>query len=122
VKTTTSTRQVGGITIVDIRGRIVLGEKSSSVRDKIHELLSKGQKQIVLNLGAVDNIDTRGLGTLVGAFTTVRKQGGELKLLNLPEKVADVMQITKLYNVFEIQNDEATAVKSFSQATVTAMA
>ena len=119
---TTSTRQVGGITIVDIRGRIVLGKESSSVRDKIHELLSKGQKQIVLNLGAVDNIDTRGLGTLVGAFTTVRKQGGELKLLNLREKVADVMQTTKLYNVFEIQNDEATAVKSFSRATVTAMA
>jgi anti-sigma B factor antagonist len=117
---TTSTRQVGGITIVDIRGRIVRGKESSSVRDKIHDLLSMGQKQIVLNLGAVNYIDTRGLGTLVGAFTTVRKQGGELKLLNLPEKVADVMQITDLDTVFDILNDEALAVKSFSQATAMA--
>jgi anti-sigma B factor antagonist len=119
---TTSTRHVGGITIVDISGRIVLGKESASVRDLIHGLLSKGHTQILLNLGAVDYIDTRGLGSLVGAFTSVRKQGGELKLLNIPEQVADVMQITKLYTVFDILNDEAAAVKSFSQATVTAMA
>ena len=119
---TTSTRHLGGITIVDISGRIVLGKDTASVRDMIHNLLSKGHKQILLNLGAVDYIDTRGLGSLVGAFTTVRKQGGELKLLNLPEKVADVMQITKLYTVFDILDDEAAAVKSFSQATATVMA
>jgi anti-sigma B factor antagonist len=119
---TTNTRHVGGITIVDISGRIVLGKDSASVRDMIHDLLRKGDKQILLDLGAVDSIDTRGLGSLVGAFLTVRKQGGELKLLNLPKKVADVMEITKLCTVFDILNDEATAVKSFSQATETAMA
>jgi len=118
----TSTRHVGGITIVDISGRIALGKDSASVRGMIHDLLSKGDKQILLNLGAVDSIDTRGLGALVGAFMTVRKQGGELKLLNLPKKVADVMEITKLSTVFDILNDEAAAVTSFSQATQTAMA
>ena len=113
---TTSNRQVGGVTIVDISGRIVLGEESAAMRDMICDLLSKGHKQILLNLGAVDYIDSMGLGSLVGAFATVRKQGGELKLLNLPDKVADLMQITKLYTVFEIANDEATGVKSFSQS------
>ena len=118
----TNTRHVGGITIVDISGRIVLGKESAAVRDMIHGLLSKGDKQILLNLSAVDSIDTRGLGSLVGAFMTVRKQGGELKLLNLPKRLADVMQITKLCTVFDTLNDEAAAVKSFSQATETAMA
>jgi anti-sigma B factor antagonist len=119
---TISTRQVGGIMILDIGGRIVLGEESSSVRDAIRNLLNKGHKQILFNLGDVNCIDTIGLGSLVGAFTTVRKQGGELKLLNLPEKFADVMQITKLYTVFDIINDEAVAVKSFSQSTAKARA
>ena len=71
---TTSTRQAGGVTIVDISGRIVLGEESAALRDKIHDILSKGHKQILLNLVAVDSIDSMGLGTLVGAFATVRKQ------------------------------------------------
>jgi anti-sigma B factor antagonist len=70
----TSNRQVGGVTIVDISGRIVLGEESAALRNKIHDLLSKGHKQILLNLVAVDSIDSMGLGTLVGAFATVRKQ------------------------------------------------
>ena len=112
---TISTRQVGGVTIVDIRGRIVVGEESASVRDVVCDLLSKGQKQILVNLGAVDYIDSMGLGSLVGAFVSVRKQGGELKLLNLTNKVTDVMQITKLYTVFDIMNDEAAGVKSFGQ-------
>ena len=119
---TISTRQVGGITILDIGGRIVLRDESASVRDVIRNLLNNGDKQILFNLGHVDYIDTIGLGSLVGAFTTVRKQGGELKLLNLPEKFADVMQITKLYTVFDIINDEAVAVKSFSQSTAKAKA
>jgi len=114
---TISTRQVGGVTIVDIRGRIVLGEESASVRDMIRDLLSKGHKQILLNLGDVDYIDSMGLGSLVGAFVTVRKQGGELKLLNLTDKLTDVMQITKLYTVFDIMNDEEAGVKSFGQST-----
>jgi len=97
MKMTISTRQVGGITILDIGGRIVLGEESTSLRDVIRDLLKNGHKQILFNLGDVAYIDTTGLGSLVGAFTTVRKQGGDLKLLNLPEKFAGVMQITKLY-------------------------
>jgi anti-sigma B factor antagonist len=113
---TVSNRQVGGVTIVDISGRIVLGEESASIRDTICDLLSKGHKQILLNLGAVDYIDSVGLGSLVGAFATVRNQGGELKLLNLPDKVADLMQMTKLYTVFDILNDEAAGVKSFGQS------
>src|SRR5271154_5928105 len=111
-----STRQVGGVTIVDIKGRIVLGEESATVRDLVCELLSKGQKQILINLDAVDYIDSMGLGSLVGAFVTVRKQGGHLKLLNVNDKVTDVMQITKLYTVFDIMDDEATAVASFDQS------
>jgi anti-sigma B factor antagonist len=117
---TTSTRQVGGVTIVDIKGRIVLGEESASVRDVVRDLLSKGHKEILLNLGAVDYIDSMGLGSLVGAFTSVRKQGGELKLLNLTSKVTDLMQITRLYTVFDIMNDEAVGVKSFGQSTAAA--
>ena len=117
---TISTRQVGGVTIVDIRGRIVLGEESASVRDVVCDLLSKGHKQILLNLGAVDYIDSMGLGSLVGAFVSVWKQGGELKLLNLTNKVTDIMQITKLYTVFDIMNDEAAGVKSFGQSTAAA--
>ncbi len=110
------TRQVGSIAILDISGRIVLGEESAALRDQICDLLSQGHTQILLNLGAVEYIDSMGLGSLVGAFATVRKQGGELKLFNLPEKVADVMQITKLYTVFDIFDNEAAAVNSFTQS------
>jgi anti-sigma B factor antagonist len=117
---TTSTREVGGVTIVDIKGRIILGEESASVRNLVCELLSKGRKQILLNLAAVDYIDSMGLGALVGALVTVRKQGGALKLLNVDAKVTDVMQVTKLYTVFDILSDEAAGVKSFSQAAATA--
>jgi anti-sigma B factor antagonist len=114
---TTSTRQVGGVTIVDISGRIELGEESAALRELVCDLLSKGHKQILLNLGDVHYIDSAGLGTLVSAFTSVRKQEGELKLLNLTNKVRDVMQITKLYTVFDIMNNEAAGVKSFGQST-----
>ena len=113
---TTSNRQVGGVTIVDISGRIELGEESAAMRDMIGDLLSKGHKQILLNLGAVDYIDSAGLGSLIGALASVRRQGGEVKLLNLPDKVVDVMQITRLYTVFDIVNDEAAGVKSFGQS------
>lgn len=113
---TISTRIVGGIAILDLGGRIVLGEESAALRDQICDLLSQGHTQIMLNLGGVEYIDSMGLGSLVGAFATVKKQGGELKLCNLPEKVADVMQITKLYTVFDILGDEAAGLKSFSQS------
>jgi anti-sigma B factor antagonist len=112
----TGNRQVGGVTIVDISGRIELGEESAAMRDMIGDLLSKGHKQILLNLGAVDYIDSAGLGSLIGALASVRRQGGEVKLLNLPDKVVDVMQITRLYTVFDIVNDEAAGVKSFGQS------
>jgi anti-sigma B factor antagonist len=117
MKMTTSIRQVGGVTVVDVSGRIELGEESAALRDLIGDLLSKGHKQILLNLGDVHYIDSSGLGTLVSAFTSVRKLGGELKLLNLTNKVNDLMQITKLYTVFDIANDEASALKSFGQTT-----
>jgi anti-sigma B factor antagonist len=113
---TTTTRQVGGVTIVDISGRIVLGEESAALRDLVSDLLKKGQKKILFNLGDVNYIDSSGLGHLVSAFTSVRKQGGELKLLNLTNKVHDLMQITKLYTIFDIMDDEAVAVKSFDQS------
>jgi anti-sigma B factor antagonist len=113
---TTKTRQVGSITIVDIGGRIVLGEESAALRTIVGDLLSKGQKQILLNLGGVDHIDSAGLGALVGGFASVQKQGGELKLSNLSSKVVDVMQMTKLYTIFDIVSDEATGLKSFGQS------
>ena len=116
---TTNTRQVGGVTIVDIGGRIELGEESAKVRDLIRELLRKGHKQILLNFGNVQYIDSSGLGMLVSSFATVRKQDGELKLLNLTNKVSDVLQITKLYTVFDILDDETAAVKSFGQSKAT---
>jgi anti-sigma B factor antagonist len=114
---TTSTRQAGGVTIVDISGRIVIGEESASLRDLIRDLLTKGHKKILFNLGDVDYIDSTGLGSLVSAFTSVRNQGGELKLFNLTNKVQGVLQITKLYTVFDILNDEAAGVRSFGQST-----
>ena len=111
----TSTRQVDGITILDLSGRITLGEGSVQLRDAVRDLLSKGSKNILLNLGDVNYIDSSGIGELVSAFTTVRNQGGELKLLNLTKKVHDLLQITKLYTVFDIKDDEATAIKAFSK-------
>jgi anti-sigma B factor antagonist len=113
---TTSTRQLGDVTIVDISGRIVLGEESAALRELVCDLLSKGHKQILLNLGDVNYIDSSGLGHLVSAFTSARKQEGELKLLNLTNKVHDLMQITRLYTVFDIMDDETVAVKSFAQS------
>ncbi len=110
-----STRQVDGITIVDLSGRITLGEGSVVLRDTIKDLLSKGQKKILLNLGDVSYIDSSGIGELVSAFTSVRNQGGELKLLNLTKKVHDLLQITKLYTVFDVKDDEAAAIAAFSR-------
>jgi anti-sigma B factor antagonist len=108
-----SNRQVNGITVVDMSGRITLGEGSVILRDAIKDLIGKGQKKILLNLGDVTYIDSSGIGELVSAFTSVRNQGGELKLLNLTKKVHDLLQITKLYTVFDIRDDEGTAIQSF---------
>jgi anti-sigma B factor antagonist len=111
----TSTRQVDGVTIVDLSGRITLGEGSVVLRDLVRELLAKGNKKILLNLGDVTYIDSSGIGELVSAFTTVRNGGGELKLLNLTKKVHDLLQITKLYTVFDIKDDETQAIQSFAR-------
>ena len=111
----TSTRQVDGVNIVDCSGRITLGEGSVILRDTVRDLLSKGQKKILLNLGDVNYIDSSGIGELVSAFTSVQRQGGELKLLHLTKKVHDLLQITKLYTVFDVQEDEANAIKAFAK-------
>src|ERR1700740_1558112 len=107
-----NTRQVDGVTILDLSGRITLGEGSVVLRDTIREVLGRGEKKILLNLGDVTYIDSSGIGELVSAFTAVRKEGGELKLLNLTKKVHDLLQITKLYTVFDVNDDEATAIAS----------
>jgi len=110
-----STRNVDGITVLDLSGRITLGEGSVVLRDTIREILGKGEKKILLNLGDVTYIDSSGIGELVSAFTAVRKEGGELKLLNLTKKVHDLLQITKLYTVFDVKDDEAEAISSYTK-------
>ena len=110
-----STRQVDGVTIIDLSGRITLGEGSVILRDTIRNSIGQGVKKIVLNLGDVTYIDSSGIGELVSAYTSVRNQGGELKLLNLTKKVHDLLQITKLYTVFDIKDDEANAIQSFTK-------
>lgn len=106
-------REVGSVTIVDLSGKISLGEGSALLRKTIRDLLSAGQVKILLNLGDVNYIDSSGIGELVSGFTAVRNRNGELKLLNLTKKVHDLLQITKLFTVFDIYSDEATAVRSY---------
>ena len=108
-----STRQVGDVSVIDVSGRITLGEGSSALRDTLRDMVSKGQKKILLNLGEVSYIDSSGIGELVSGFTTVANQGGQLKLLSLTKRVKDLLQITKLYTVFDVKDDEAAAVKAF---------
>ena len=108
-----SNRQVSGVTVVDLSGRITLGEGSTVLRETVKDLLSKGQRKILLNLADVTYIDSSGIGELVSAFTSVRNQGGDLKLLKLTKKVHDLLQITKLYTVFDVKDDEAAAIQSF---------
>jgi anti-sigma B factor antagonist len=115
MKMMTSNRETAGVMIVDISGRILLGEESAALRDLVCDLLRNGHKKILLNLADVHHIDSSGVGSLVSAFTSVRKQGGDLKLLNLTKWVQDLIQITKLYTVFDIMNDEAVAVRSFGE-------
>ena len=110
-----STRQVDGVTVVDLSGRITLGEGSVVLRDTVRDLIGKGDKRILLNLGDVTYIDSSGIGELVSAFTTVRNLGGELKLLRLTKKVHDLLQITKLYTVFDVRDDETQAIASFKK-------
>jgi len=106
-----STRQVNGITIVDLSGRITLGKGGVVLRDMMRDLVTRGQRKILLNLGDVTYIDSSGIGELVSAFTTIRNRGGELKLLNLTSKVHNLL--AKLSTFFDVKGDEATAVASF---------
>jgi len=109
-------RQVDSVMVIDISGRITLGEGCAQLRELIRDQLSKGNKQILLNLAEVTYIDSSGIGELVSAFTAVSNQGGQLKLLNLTKKVHDLLQITKLYTVFDIHDDEAKGIASFQKA------
>lgn len=109
-----TTRQVGDVTVVDAAGRITLGEGASMFRDKIRDLATGGNKKLLLNLAEISYIDSSGIGELVSGFTTVTNQGGVVKLLNLTKRVQDLLQITKLYTVFEVFDDETKAVRSFA--------
>jgi anti-sigma B factor antagonist len=109
-----NTRQVGDVSVVDVAGRITLGEGSSALRETLREMVSKNQKKILLNLGDVSYIDSSGIGELVSGFTTVTNSGGQLKLLNLNKRVKDLLQITKLYTVFDVHEDEAHAIRAFA--------
>ena len=105
-------RRLDDITILDLSGRITMGEGTLILRDRIHKLLGAGERKFLLNLADVDYIDSSGLGELVSSFTTVRNHGGQLKLLNLTRRVQDLLQITKLLTVFEVFNNEAAALKT----------
>jgi anti-sigma B factor antagonist len=107
-------RDAGQVTVVDFSGRITLGEGSALLRKTIRNLLEDQRTLLLINLGDVDYIDSSGIGELVSAFTAVKNRGGELKLLNLTKKVRDLLQITKLYTVFDVHSDERTAIGSFS--------
>ena len=113
---TIATRQIDGVTIVDISGQIVFGDESSALRALVCDLLGEGHRKILLNLADVDYIDSSGLGHLVSAVASVRKMKGDLKLLKLTNKVHDVLQITNLHTIIDIMDDEAVAVKSFGRA------
>ena len=109
-------RQVNSVTVVDLSGRITLGEGCSQLRELIRDLLSKGHNKMLLNLADVTYIDSSGIGELVSGFTAVSNAGGQLKLLNLTKKVHDLLQITKLLTVFDVHEDEAKAISSFEKS------
>jgi len=109
----TSTRLVDGVVIVDIVGELRLGEGTGALRDVVRELAGKNYLNILLNLAAVRHIDSAGVGELMSCYTSIRNQGGHLKLMNLNKNVHNLLQITKLCTIFEIEDDEATAIKSF---------
>jgi len=109
-------RQVDSVMVIDMSGRITLGEGCTQLRELVREQLGKGKKQLLLNLADITYIDSSGIGELVSAFTAVSHQGGQLKLLNLTKKVHDLLQITKLYTVFDVHDDEAKAIGAFEKA------
>jgi anti-sigma B factor antagonist len=106
-------RQAGDVTILDLEGKITIGEGSVSLRGAIRRLIEEGKKKILLNLGGVGYVDSSGIGELVSSFTTIQRESGQLKLLNLTQKIQDLLGITKLLTVFDTYEDEATALNSF---------
>ena len=107
------TRELKNAIVIDLTGQITLGEASAAVRDEVRDQAGHGFRNILLNLGEVTYIDSAGLGELTAAYTSVKNRGGQLKLLNLTKRVHDLMQITKLYTVFDVYDDEKKAVESF---------
>jgi anti-sigma B factor antagonist len=118
----TATRQVHDVTIVDVIGRITVGEGNVILRQAVRGVMEGGSRKILLNLHEVGYIDSSGLGELVGTYTSVRNQGGQVKLVSLSKRIHDLLQMTRLYSVFDIQPDEATAIQSFGSASSQAVA
>src|SRR6187397_875848 len=111
-------RSVGDVIVLDLKGKITLGEGDELLKDKVNSLVNQGHKKIILNLEGVPYIDSAGLGEIVRTYTTVSRQGGSLKLLNLTKRITDLLSITKLLTVFETYDSEADAIRSFSSAMV----
>jgi len=107
-------RVVGDVTILDLKGKMTLGEGDELLREKVSSLVSQGQKKLIMNLDGVPYIDSAGLGEIVRTYTTVSRQGGKLKLLNLTKRIEDLLSITKLLTVFEVFEDEAEALESYA--------
>ncbi|MBA3714629.1 MAG: STAS domain-containing protein [Pyrinomonadaceae bacterium] len=106
-------RQAGDVTVIDMEGKITIGEGSVAVRSAVRRLLEEGKKKILLNLAGVSYVDSSGIGELVSSFTTINREGGQLKLLNLTQKIRDLLAITKLLTVFDVYEDESTALNSY---------
>jgi anti-sigma B factor antagonist len=111
-----TTRQVDDVSVVDVSGKITLGEGASALRNLLHDLVAGGHKKVLLNLQNVSYIDSAGIGELVSGYTTLTNQGGTLKLLGLTNRIKDLLQITKLYTVFDVHETESHAVRSFTAA------
>lgn len=120
IKMRGATRVLGNVTVVDLSGRITVGEGNVALREMVRALAEKGQKKIVLNLGEVHYVDSSGVGELVKAHTTIKNQGGELKLANLSKRVHDLLELTRLSAIFAIEKDEASAIKSFQEPSAAA--
>ena len=108
-----TSRDVGDVTIIDMEGRITLGEGAALLRDLVREKLTEGRRKIVMNFAGINYIDSTGLGELLSGYRAIKSRGGELKLLNVNQKISDLLQITKLYTLFEIHNQELQALASF---------
>lgn len=108
-----NTRDADGVRIIELQGKITIGAGDTQLRDVIIKSVEEGQKNILLDMGGVTTLDSSGIGELVGSYTTVTNRGGKLKLLHLPSKISDLLQVTQLITVFEVYEDEKTAINSF---------